>query len=233
MIPHASNRVVGLDPTIGALLLAAVGTDEENTAMTSNARSQVTTLVTTMGNESDSATTAATADQLMLLVYPNLRRLAQRYLASERAGHTLQPTAVVNEAYCKLVDEDQVGWQGRTHFFAVGARAMRQVLVDHARARGRSKRGGGWQQVSLAEGRRSSGLANLDMEQVLTLNAALERLAELDPRQARILELRFFAGLTVREVAEVLGLSKRTVEGDWAHARVWLQRELERGDSGR
>ncbi len=197
--------------------------------MNSDARSQVTALVTLMGNEGEPARTTATAEQLMLLVYPNLRRLAQRYLAGERNDHTLQPTAVVHEAYCQLVDEDKVDWQGRTHFFAVSARVMRRVLVDHARARQRAKRGGGRQQVTLVEDRRSGGLGNLDMEQLLTLNAALERLAALDPRQAEILELRYFAGLTVREVAAALGLSKRTVEGDWTHARVWLQRELELG----
>ncbi len=202
-------------------------------AMTSDERTRVTALVTAIGNETDRAVTRAATEELMLVVYPNLRQLAHRYLARERADHTLQPTAVVHEAYCKLVDEDKINWNGRTHFFAVGARVMRRVLVDHARARKRVKRGGSRQQVSLLEDRRAEGLSNLDMEQLLTLNAALERLAKLDPRQAEILEMRFFAGMTVREVADALGLSKRTVEGDWAHARVWLQRELERGESGR
>ena len=201
--------------------------------MPSDARSQVTTLVTTMGSESDPAQVSATAEELMLLVYPDLRRLARSYLARERGSHTLQPTALVHEAYCRLVDRDRVSWQGRTHFLAVGARAMRRILVDHARRSKRAKRGGDWQRVTLVEGRRSTGLTEVDMEQLLTLNSALERLAELDPRQAEILELRFFAGLTVQEVAEALGVSKRTVEGDWAHARAWLQRELERQEPER
>ena len=196
-------------------------------------RSQVTALVTSLGEEKTSDRAAATMEQLMLLVYPDLRRLAQRYMANEREGHTLQPTALVHEAYCRLVDQDKVGWDARTHFFAVGAQAMRRILVDHARARGRDKRGGGWQPVTLLEDRRGADLSRLDMEQLLTLNTALDRLAQLDPRQAKILELRFFAGLTMREVAEVLGVSKRTVEGDWTHARVWLERELERGAAKR
>lgn len=199
--------------------------------MNNDPRSQMTALVTTLGNDNKPDRTSATAEKLMLLVYPDLRRLAQKYLAGERVGHTLQPTALVHEAYCKLVDEDKVSWNGRTHFFAVGARVMRRVLVDHARARKRAKRGGDWHQVTLLEDRRWARLAKLGMEELLTLNAALERLAELDPRQAEILELRFFAGLTVREVAEALGVSKRTVEGDWTHAKVWLERELERGET--
>lgn len=117
--------------------------------MTTEARSQVTDLVTAMGRKGDAAEGVARADELMLLVYPNLRRLAQKLLNSENPGHTLQPTALVHEAYCKLVDPDKVSWNGRTHFFAVGARAMRRILVDHARARNRAKRGGDWQRVTL------------------------------------------------------------------------------------
>ena len=198
--------------------------------MNSDARSRATELVASVSEGGDAGGDSATAEELMLLVYPNLRRLAQSYLAGERVGHTLQPTAVVHEAYCKLVDRAQVDWRGRTHFFAVGARAMRRVLIDHARARKRDKRGGHWQRVTLVDDRRAPRLADLDMDRLLTVNAALERLAELDSRQARIVELRFFAGLTVREVAEELGVSKRTVEDDWAHARAWLQRELDRAE---
>ena len=200
--------------------------------MTADVRSQVTALVTALGNESDRAQATATAEELMLLVYPNLRRLAGKYLTSERVGHTLQPTALVHEAYCKLVDQGEADFHGRTHFFAVSARVMRRVLIDYARARKRSKRGGDRQRVTLVDERQSDELAGLDMEQLLNLNSALERLKKLDSRQAEILELRFFAGLTVKEVAEVLKVSKRTVEGDWAHARVWLQRELEKVEAG-
>lgn len=196
--------------------------------MSHDTRSQVTALVTSLSQGSEPSHDAANAEQLMLLVYPELRRLAGRYLAHERSDHTLQPTAVVHEAYCQLVDEQAIDWQGRTHFFAVGARVMRRILVDHARARGREKRGGDWQRVELKDAR-LPGMAELGREELLSLNTALERLAALDPRQAQILELRFFAGLTVREVAEVLGISKRMVEAEWTHARVWLRRELERG----
>lgn len=201
--------------------------------MTSSAQSQETTPGSATRNEVDPSGTAAEAQELMLRVYPELRRLARRYLANERADHTLQPTAVVHEAYCLLAGQERLCWQGRTHFFAVSARVMRRVLIDYARARKRAKRGGDWLRVSLVEGRQSSGLANLDLEQILTLNAALERLAELDRRQAEILEMRFFAGMTVQEVADVMGLSKRTVEGDWTHARAWLERELEGGGTRR
>lgn len=172
---------------------------------------------------------SATPEQLMPLVYDELRRLARGYLSRERPGHTLQPTALVNEAYIKLVDQTRVDWQGRTHFFAVGARVMRNLLIDHARGRGRAKRGGAWHKVTLAEGLTPFTRGELDVDQLLSLNEALERLAELDERQARIVELRFFGGLTVPEVATVLGVSTRTVEGDWTHARAWLKRELSRG----
>lgn len=170
---------------------------------------------------------APTAEELLPLVYDQLRRLARGYLRRERAGHTLDATGLVHEAYERLVDQSRVRWQGRSHFFAVGAQAMRRVLVDHARSRGRQKRGGDWQRVTFTEaGDRAIG-GELDFEQLLSLDAALERLARLDPRQVRVVELRWFAGMTTAEVAELLGVSNRTVEGDWAHARSWLRRELE------
>ena len=161
--------------------------------------------------------------------WPTEEGLARAYLGRERPGHTLQPTALVNEAYIKLVDQTQVDWQGRTHFFAVGARVMRNLLIDHARGRGRAKRGGAWHRVTLAESLTPFTRGELDVDQLLALNEALERLAELDERQGRVVELRFFGGLTVPEVATVLGVSTRTVEGDWTHARAWLRRELSRG----
>lgn len=163
----------------------------------------------------------------MVAVYPKLRRLASRYFSGESPSHTLQPTALVHEAYCRLVEIDDVTWQGRTHFFAVGARVMRRLLVDHARGRNRDKRGGGLLKVTLHEGANGLFAGDLDLEQILTLEAALGKLSELDPRQAQIVELRFFAGLTVQEVATALDLSKRTVEGDWAHARAWLRCQFE------
>lgn len=170
----------------------------------------------------------ASAEELFPLVYDELRRLARRYLVRERPGHTLQPTALVHEAYIKLVDQSRVDWQGRTHFFAVGAKVMRNLLIDHARAKGRAKRGGGRHRVTLAEGVTPFSRGELDIDQLLALNESLDRLAALDPRQARVVELRFFGGLTVPEVALVLGVSQRTVEGDWTHARAWLRRELSR-----
>jgi RNA polymerase sigma factor (TIGR02999 family) len=169
----------------------------------------------------------ASAEELLPQVYDRLRRLASTYLQGERADHTLSATAVVHEAYLRLADQRSVAWQGRTHFFAVGARMMRRVLVDYARTRKRSKRGGAWLRVTLdgqAELAWSSG--QLEPEEILGLDAALGRLEELDPRQARVVELRFFAGLGVDEVASVLGVSRRTVEGEWTHAKAWLRREL-------
>ncbi|MCP4888676.1 sigma-70 family RNA polymerase sigma factor [Rubripirellula sp.] len=164
-----------------------------------------------------------TAEQLMLAVYDQLRGLAGSMLRQEVPGHTLQPTALVNEAYMKLVDQTRVDWQGRTHFFAVGAKMMRRILVDHARKKKRVKRGGGIHRVSLSDDVQVS--KNND-EDVLAIEEALEKLAEQDPRQAQIVELRFFGGLTVAEVAQVLNVSKRTIESEWTILKAWLRREL-------
>ena len=162
------------------------------------------------------------ADQLMTELYGEFRSLARRYLDREPSGHTLQPTALVNEVYLKLVDQTQVDWKGRTHFFAIGAQVMRRVLVDHARRKGRLKRGGNLRRaevdVSLISARSAAD--------VLAVHEAIEDLEKLDPRQARIVELRFFGGLSVAEVAEVLGLSRRTVEAEWTMIRAWLRRRL-------
>ncbi len=163
------------------------------------------------------------ADRLFGLLYDEFRSLARRYLSAEGAGHTLQPTALVHEAYLKLIDQTRVEWQGRTHFFAVGAQAMRRILVDHARSRKRVKRGGGRQRIQLDEG---VALSPGRDEDLLAVDEVLARLAGVDPRQAAIVELRFFGGLTVEEVAEVLGVSKRTVEAEWTVVRAWLRREL-------
>ena len=164
----------------------------------------------------------ATAEKLFPLVYDELRRLAKGYMSRETPGHTLQPTALVHEAYLKLVDQTRANWRGKTHFFAVGARVMRRLLVDHARERGALKRGAGWRSVTLSEATDSLGREGLGPEQILDLNDALEQLAEVDDREAKVVTLRFFGGLTVEQVAEALGVSTRTVENDWRHAQAWL-----------
>ena len=162
-------------------------------------------------------------DDLMPIVYDELRQVAAAHLHRERQGHSLQPTALVNEAYLRLVDADQQGIQGRAHFFGIAARAIRQVLVDHARARGARKRGGDWQRVTLSDASGSADEASVDL---LDLEAALQELTALDERKARILELRFFAGLSLPEVAECLGKSISTVESDWYMARAWIKTRL-------
>ena len=192
--------------------------------MESEARARATAIVARLGTASGSESTPA--DELLPLVYDELRRLARHYLSRERPGHTLEPTALVHEAYLRLVDPTRATWQGRTHFFATGARVMRHLLVDHARGKGRAKRGGAWRRVTLAEAVAPTLPRDLRREDLLALDAALSKLAQIDEREARIVELRFFAGLKVAEVASLLGVSKRTVEDDWVHARVWLRREL-------
>ena len=173
----------------------------------------------------------ASPDELLPLVYGELRRLARGYLARERRGHSLQATELVHEAYLRLVGPSPASFEGRPHFFAAGARAMRQLLIEHARRRGRAKRGGDWQRVTL-DGAAAPLLGrDLDADELLILDDALERLGEHDARQARIVELRFFAGLNVAEVAQLLEVSKRTVETDWAHARAWLKRQLAHADA--
>jgi len=163
------------------------------------------------------------AGEVVALIYDELRRMAAAMMARERAAQTLQATALLHEAYLRLVAQTRVDWQGRTHFLAIGAQALRRVLVDHARARLRDKRGGGRVRVELNEDALISPERDHD---VLAVDAALTKLARIDERQARVVELRFFAGLTVEEVAAALGLSKRTIEGEWTVARAWLRREL-------
>jgi RNA polymerase sigma factor (TIGR02999 family) len=189
-----------------------------------DARTQATEIVASL--EAGAGGPAARAEELFPLVYDELRRLAASYMARERPGHTLQPTALVHEAYLKLIDQTRASWKGRTHFFAVGARVMRRLLIDHAREHKAVKRGAGWQQVTLREAIASGGASDLDVEHLTALNEVLERLAVVDDREASIVTLRFYGGLTVEEVAEALGVSKRTVEGDWRHARAWLMRQL-------
>jgi RNA polymerase sigma factor (TIGR02999 family) len=163
----------------------------------------------------------ALSDRLLEAVYPELRRLASSLMRRERAGHTLQPTALVHEAYLKLMGGD-IDWENRAHFLGVCARAMRQILVDHARRRAAAKRGGGVDRVTLDEALGDAGREC----RILELHDAMNRFADHDPRAARVVELRLFGGLTVAETAHVLGVSPRTVDGDWAVARMWLSREL-------
>jgi RNA polymerase sigma-70 factor, ECF subfamily len=160
---------------------------------------------------------------LMAQVYDELRRLARKYMRMERANHTLQPTALVNEAYLRLIGQPGISWQNRAHFFAAAAQLMRRILVDHARAKHAGKRGGVQDQVTLDENIAVSKTNTVD---VLALHEALEKLARLDARQARVVELHFFAGLTFEEIAYILETSERTVKRDWQMARAWLKLEL-------
>jgi len=186
------------------------------TAMTVSTSQNVTQMLLAWGEGDEAA-----RDALIPLVYDHLHRIARRHLRNERPGHSLQTTALINEAYLKLI-EQSVSWQNRNHFFGIAARLMRQILVDHARARKRLKRGGDGQQISLtaAEGEPEQGA------DLLALNDALEALSEVDPQRSRIVELRFFGGLTIEETAQVMRVSTPTVERGWRAARAWLQTEL-------
>jgi RNA polymerase sigma factor (TIGR02999 family) len=167
---------------------------------------------------------AAAFNELMPLVYAELRTLARRQMQRERSGHTLQATALVHEAYLRLIDQRQVHWQNRAQFFAVAAQVMRRVVVDYARKRRRIKRGGGTPHLSLDE---TALWTPSQSPQVLELDEALYRLAAVDERKSRVVEMRYFGGLSVEEVAAVLGVSENTVISDWAVAKAWLRRELE------
>jgi len=166
-------------------------------------------------------------DQLMPLVYDELHRLAGAYLRSERREHTLQPTALVNEAYLKLVRQRNIQWQNRAQFFGVAAQLMRRILVDHARANSADKRGGDRVNVSL---KNIGAFGTQPTTDVLALHDVLNRLAEIDPDQSRIVELRFFGGLTIEEAAEVMQVSHSTVEREWKIAKAWLKRELTKSE---
>lgn len=164
-------------------------------------------------------------DALLPLVYDELRRIARNYLQRERPGHTLQSTALVNEAYVRLVAQDFPHWQNRAHFFAVAAQLMRQILVDYARSHRAFKRGGDVYKVTLDEAVEQAQAADVD---IIALDDALKSLADMDPQQSRVVELKFFAGLSIEDTAEVLGISSSTVKRDWVTARAWLHRELNR-----
>lgn len=163
-------------------------------------------------------------DSLLPLVYQELRRLAAAYIRRERPGYTLQPTALVNEAYLRLLKDDPARWQNRAHFCAIAAHSMRQILIERARARGALKRGGEQARVTLDEGLVGGAPASIDL---VALDEALRRLEAIDPGQARLVELRFFGGLTVEETAEAMGISPATVKRHWSVARAWLARELQ------
>ena len=163
-------------------------------------------------------------ERLLELVYAEMKATARGLMSRERIEHTLQPTALVHEAWLRLFNQSEMRWNDRAHFLGVAARCMRQVLVDHARAHGAAKRGGDYRQVTLDEGLLAGGQADLA---VLDLDDCLNRLAALDPRAAQVAEMRVFGGLTIAEIAHNLNVSKRTVDGDWSMARLWLSRELE------
>jgi RNA polymerase sigma factor (TIGR02999 family) len=165
-------------------------------------------------------------DELFPQIYRELHRVAGGYLRRERRNHTLQPTALVNEAWIRIQKEHGNAWQGRTHGLAIAAQAMRRLLIDHGRHQKRDKRGGGAQPVELNDLMNAAAEGPVPVEDLMTLEAALTRLEAIDPRAAQVVTLRFFSGMSSREVAEHLELSLRTVEGDWAHARAWLKREL-------
>ena len=180
-------------------------------------RERIARLLTDWANRDPTA-----RERLVPLVYEELRRLAHHYMRGEREGHTLQTTAVVNEVYLRLAGIDALGWRDRAHFFAMAATLMRRVLVDYARQRGRDKRGGGVSVTSLDE----NAIAPQPAVDVVALDRALVRLGAVDPQQSRVVELRFFAGLSVKETAEALGISPATVKRDWATAKLWLYNEL-------
>ena len=162
-------------------------------------------------------------DELYPLVYDELHRLARRYMSRERKGHTLQTTALINEAYVRLVDQKNVHWANRSHFFAISAQIMRRILIDHARRHAYAKRGGGAQQVSLDEALTVSSARGSDL---LRLDEALKILADMDPRRSQVVELRYFGGLNNEEIAGVLHISENTVTRDWNMARAWLYQQL-------
>ena len=181
------------------------------------ARERISQLLADWANRDPTA-----REQLVPIVYEELRRLAHHHMRGERAGHTLQTTALVNEVYLRLAGIDGLRWRDRAHFFAMAATLMRRVLVDYARQKGREKRGAGVSVISLDE----NAVAAQPAVDIVALDEALAQLATVDPQQSRVVELRFFAGLSVEETAEALGISPATVKRDWATAKLWLYNEL-------
>jgi RNA polymerase sigma factor (TIGR02999 family) len=191
--------------------------------MTAPSPQSVTQLLKAWGDGEQQA-----LDRLISLVYAELHRLAHRYMRRERSGHTLQPTALVHEVYERLVDLNNVSWQNRAHFFGVSAHLMRRILVDYARSRRYTKREGQWRQVPLNE---AVALFHDRQTDIVALDDALRVLADIDPRKSRVVEMRFFGGLSIKEVAEVLNISEESVQRDWRLAKVWLLRELSQGST--
>jgi RNA polymerase sigma-70 factor, ECF subfamily len=179
---------------------------------------EVTQLLVDWGNGNQAA-----LDRLMPVVYTELRQLAHWYMRRERPGHTMQTTALIHEAYLRLVDQNQVRWQHQAHFFGIAARLMRQILIEHARSHTRAKRGGGVGTISLDE---AAIVSQARATELLALDDALERLATIDPRKSQVVELRFFGGLSVEEAAQVLNIAPNTVLRDWRMAKAWLRREI-------
>jgi len=190
-------------------------------------RKEITLLLAALHDQAEQRGPAV--DRLFEAAYTELRLLAGAAMRRERAGHTMQPSELVNEAYLRLVDVAQTRWESRAHFFGVAARAMRQILVEHARRRAAAKRGGGWHKVTLDDCVGAGGGSVLDL---LALDDALVRLRIVDARMERVVELRVFGGLEVREIAHVLGVSDRTVNNDWRVAKLWLTHELSKHDLG-
>ena len=191
--------------------------------MTTPSPQEITQILVAWSNGDEAA-----LEKLIPLVYHELHRLAHRYLGRERFGHTLQTTALVHEAYLQLIDWKNIQWQSRAHFFAISAQLMRRILVDFARSRHYAKRGGGARQVAFDEAMATAPERGVDL---VALDDALNALAALDPRQSRVVELRFFGGLSIAESAEVLKVSPGTVRRDWSLAQAWLHRELSKGES--
>ena len=185
---------------------------------------EITRLLLEWSNGDDAA-----LDQLIPMVYPELRRIARRYMGRENSQHTLQTSALINEAYLRLIDQQAVEWQDRAHFFAVAAQVMRHILIDHARRHRYAKRGGGAQHIALDD---TAIIIQERAAEFIALDSALNGLNEIDPRKSRIVELRFFGGLTVEETAEVMKLSPITIKREWRAARAWLLREIS-GDVNR
>lgn len=166
---------------------------------------------------------ASALERLMPLVMSELRDLAKSYMRKEKQGHTLQTTALINEAYIKLVEQKRVDWQNRSHFFGVAALCMRRILVDHAKAQGRNKRGGSVEHIALSDDKIIPAEKSAEL---IALDEALQKLSQQDERKSKVVELKYFGGLNMEEIAEVLNVSKTTVEREWRMARAWLQREL-------
>ena len=181
--------------------------------------SDITELLLAWGNGDADA-----LDKLIPIVYRELHKLAAHYMRRENAGHTLQTTALVNEAYCRLIDQ-KAKIQNRAHFFGIAANLMRQILIDHARAHARNKRGGGAQSVSLDE---AATVTSAKAAEIISIDEALNRLNEIDPSKSRIVEMKFFGGMTTEEIAEVQKVSSRTIEREWRKAKAWLYREVQR-----